>query len=180
MKPIVTGTPATSADAAMRLAVPMISRTLATWRSARYDEHFARRIDAEVLEEAREQPLAQRAIRRLHLHDEPALEARAQALLETGELARRAVARNDELLALGVERVEDVEQLFLRALLAGDELHVVEQQRVGLAIARAPTIDGALLQRRDQLVDEQLRGNARHATAMSPPPSRRRVRCRWR
>ena len=34
-----------------------------------------------------------RAIGRLHLHDETALEARPQALLETRELARRAIAR---------------------------------------------------------------------------------------
>ena len=151
----------------MRLAVPMISRTLIAGRLGEILEHRRRRLDAELAKIASVQSLAQGVIRRLHLNDEPTLESRAQALLEARQVARRTIARDDELLAVGVQRVEYVEQLFLRALFARDELHVVEQQRRCRAISRAPAVDGAFLKRADQLVDEELCGHARDRRSAS-------------
>ena len=118
-----------------------------------------------VREVARDELLAQRTVRRLDLDDEPALEPRAQPLLEVrrGRAERRVAREHDLLPGLG-QRVEDVEQLFLRALLAGDELHVVDEQRVGGAVARAPPLDRAVLERGDQLVDESLRADAGDAS----------------
>ena len=52
----------------------------------------------------------------------------------------------------------------------GDELHVVDEQRVGGAVPRAEPLDRPVLQRRDQLVDEELRAHARHASRRLAPP----------
>ena len=49
-------------------------------------------------------------------------------------LARRAIARNDDLFLFVMERVERVKKLFLRPLLAGHKLHVVHQKHVDRAI----------------------------------------------
>jgi len=116
----------------------------------------------DVLQVVREQLLAQRAVGSLHLDDQSALEAGAQALLQAVELSRRAVTGENELLPLAVQRVEDVKELLLGALFPGHELYVIDDQRVGAAIPHAPPIDGAVLQRRDQLVHELLRADARH------------------
>ena len=62
--------------------------------------------------------------------DDALAEARAQALLELLELARRPVGGDDDLLAGLVERVERVEELDLGLLLLGEELDVVDEQDV--------------------------------------------------
>src|SRR3954466_12962328 len=58
-----------------------------------------------------------------------------------------------------------MEQLFLRSLLLGNELYVVEQQRRRVAITLPPAFNIALLERGDQLVHEQLGRNARYSPA---------------
>ena len=45
--------------------------------------------------------------------------------------AGRAVAGDDDLAAVGVEIVETVEELFLRAAFIGEELDVVDEQQLG-------------------------------------------------
>ena len=67
---------------------------------------------------------------RLDVGDQAPLEARAQPLLEGRDFVRRGVAADDDLLGRVEERVEGVEELGLRALLAADELDVVDQQHV--------------------------------------------------
>ena len=47
----------------------------------------------------------------------------------------RRVGGEDDLLLRVVERVEGVEELLLGRVLSGDELHVVHQQHVELAVA---------------------------------------------
>ena len=69
-------------------------------------------------------------IGRLDVGDQAPLEARAQTLFEPRNLVRRAVAGEDDLLLRVVERVEGVEELVLRAFLAGEELDVVDEQDV--------------------------------------------------
>ena len=75
----------------------------------------------------------------------------------SGNVFRRAVAREDDLLARLVEVVERVEELFLRALLARDELDVVDQEQVDRAIARAELRRAVEANRVDELVGEALR-----------------------
>ena len=69
-------------------------------------------------------------VRELDVDDEPSLEAALEALREARNLARRDVGREDDLVALVIERVERVEELVLGRLLADDELNVVEQEKI--------------------------------------------------
>src|SRR4029079_15302700 len=89
-------------------------------------QHLRRRVHTEISQVSRIETFTQWPVRRLHCNDEATLEARSEPLLESGELARRTVARQHQLLAVGVQRVEDMEKLFLRPLFSGDELDVVE------------------------------------------------------
>ena len=69
---------------------------------------------------------------------------------------RRGVAADDDLLGRVEERVEGVEELGLRALLAADELDVVDQQHVDVAVALAEVEDALVAERVDHLVHEPL------------------------
>ena len=64
--------------------------------------------------------------------------------------------RQHDLLAVLVDRVERVEELFLRPLLVGDELDVVDEEQVDPAVAGPELVDLALLDRGDELVGELL------------------------
>ncbi len=93
---------------------------------------------------------------RLDVGRQAPLEARDQAGLELLDLAGAPVARQDDLLS-GLEQVvEGVEELLLDALLAGEELDVVEQHDVGVAVALAELDHPVLLQRLDEVVRELL------------------------
>ncbi len=87
-------------------------------------------------------------VRRLDVGDQAPFEPRAQALLERGDFVRRPVAAQHDLFLRVVERVERVEELGLRAFLAGHELDVVDQQDVDAAIALAEVQDAVVAQRR--------------------------------
>ncbi len=73
---------------------------------------------------------AQFDVGRLDVGHQPHRQAREQALLHPVERLRRAVGGEDQPLAFGQQRIDRVEQLFLRARLADDELDVVHQQQV--------------------------------------------------
>ena len=100
--------------------------------------------------------------------DQPPLEATPQALLEGHDLLWGPVARQDDLLAVLVDRVERVEELLLRALLVRDELDIVDQKDVDLAVAAAELVDPALLDAGDELVGELLAGRVGHLLAREP------------
>lgn len=57
-----------------------------------------------------------------------------------------AVAGQDHLLTAFQQAVEGVEKFFLRTLLAGQELHVVNEQCVQHPVAALELIDGVMLQ----------------------------------
>ena len=95
---------------------------------------------------------------RREIGDQAPFEPAAQSLLEGDDLLRRPVARQDDLLAVLVDRVERVEELLLRPLLVGDELDVVDEEEVDPSIACPELVDLALLDRGDELVGELLGG----------------------
>ena len=72
---------------------------------------------------------------RLHVGDQAPLEPAAHPLLEAAELLGRQVRGDDDLLVGVVQRVEGVEELLLGLLLALQELDVVDQQDVDVAVA---------------------------------------------
>ena len=72
----------------------------------------------------------------LDVGDEAPREARDEALFHPLELLRVLVARDDDLLVGLMERVERVEELFLRLRLRGEELDVVDEEQIAaLAVA---------------------------------------------
>src|SRR6187455_1391358 len=64
------------------------------------------------------------------------------------------------------ERVEGVEELLLRTLLAGEELHVVDQEHVRLAVALAELHQRRVLNSVDEVVRELLAGDIEHPRAL--------------
>jgi hypothetical protein len=68
--------------------------------------------------------------RRLDLNRQSPVETGYQTILQTGNVFRIGVTADDNLFLCLTQRVEDVEKLFLRSVLAVEELNVVEQQHV--------------------------------------------------
>src|SRR4051794_10140884 len=98
-------------------------------------------------------------IGRLDVRDEAPFEPAPEPFLERGDVARRPVARHDDLRAGLVERVEGVEELLLDALLVLEELDVVDHQDVVGAVALLEPLDALVAERVDEVVHE---GLARH------------------
>ena len=88
--------------------------------------------------------------------DESPLEPAAETFLEGEDRLRWPIAREDDLLAVLVDRVERVEELLLRPFLVGDELDVVDEEEVDPSIAGTELVDLALLDRGDEFVRELL------------------------
>ena len=99
---------------------------------------------------------ARGGVGRADVDQQPGLEALAQAVLELGHVARRAVGGQHQLAARLVQRVEGVEELLLGLDLALEELHVVDQQDVVAPVAVLEGVDVAGLQRLEELVGEAL------------------------
>ena len=165
---------------ASRFTAPMISRTLCTGLLGEVRAAAVRRrCGAGLVEEARE-TAARAASRSGATASAPRARPRtATAAASSSPVIsrRRAVAREDELLPVAVQRVEDVKQLFLRALLAGDELHVVDAAaRCRRAVARAPAIRPSLpaaprsARRRSAARARTRRAAGRRVAASSPLP----------
>jgi hypothetical protein len=104
-------------------------------------------------------------VRRGEVRDQTPLEAAPEPLLERQDRLRRPIRAQDDLLAVLVDRVECVEELFLGPLLVGDELDVVDEEQVDPAVAGPELVDLALLDRGDELVRELLAGGIHHPLA---------------
>ena len=102
-------------------------------------------------------------VRRLDVGDQPPLEPRAQPLLERRDLLRQRVGGHDDLLLRVVERVERVEELLLGRVLARDELDVVHQEHVELAVAALELVHALEAQGVDQVVQEPLGRQVEHS-----------------
>ena len=90
----------------------------------------------------------------LNVCGEAPLETGEQALFERGDILRRTVGRQDDLALRLVERIEGVEELLLRGLLAGDELNIVDEENVRLAVPLAEFLRRAVADRLDHFVRE--------------------------
>ena len=74
--------------------------------------------------------------------------------MQIGNFAQRAIAGQDDLLLVFVKRVEGMEKFFLRAFLAGQEMNVVNQQQINVAIFPAERDDLPLLESLNEFVGE--------------------------
>ena len=82
-----------------------------------------------------------------------------QPLLEPRELVRRPVRRDHDLTAGAVEMVERVEELGLRLFAFGEELDVVDEQDVDLAVLVAERVALSFADGLDELRHELLGGH---------------------
>ena len=94
----------------------------------------------------------------LDVGDEAGLEALTEPLLDRDERSRETVAREHELPPGLIQGVERVEELLLGAGLAGEELDVVDEQDVGVAVGVLEGVDRLGAQRADEVVGEGLGG----------------------
>ena len=104
-------------------------------------------------------------VRRLDVGDEAPLEPRPHPVLEAVELLGRQVGRDHDLLVRVVQRVEGVEELLHRLFLALQELDVVDEEHVDLAVAALERAGLALADRVDEVVGELLGVHVPHADA---------------
>ena len=130
-----TGARLRLANAVTRISAPSSSRIELVIRRGDELEHVRRR----------EQPLLRGLllqdrdpglqVGRLDVGEQAPLEPGPQPVLQRGQLLGRAVGGDDDLLVRVVQRVEGVEELLLRALAVLQELDVVDQQDVDVAVA---------------------------------------------
>ncbi len=99
---------------------------------------------------------------RLDIGSQTPLEAVAQAVLQRHQLLGRPVRGEHDLFVRVVQRIEGVEELLLRRLLARQELDVVDQQDVHVAVALAEGVALPVADRVDELVGELLRAHVPH------------------
>jgi len=95
----------------------------------------------------------------LDVGDQAPLETTAQAVLHLGQLFRRPVAGDHDLLHRFVQRVEGVEEFFLGPFFLGEELDVIHQQHIDIAELVAEAGHLVVAQRVDHLVGELLAGD---------------------
>jgi len=101
-------------------------------------------------------------IRRLDCHRQTPAQARLQARLEIVDFLGVTIARQDDLLLAFEQRVEGVEELLLRRVLAREELDVVDQQSIHVAKAALEIIHLLRAQRVDHRAHELLRTQIQH------------------
>ena len=99
----------------------------------------------------------------MQVHDQPALQARFDAVFQILDLARRAVGGNHDLFALIHQRVERVEELFLRRFLAGDELDIIDHQHLDGAEHFLEIHHGAFAQGLHEAIHELFSREIQHA-----------------
>ena len=103
---------------------------------------------------------------RLDVGDQAPLEPVAEPVLEGLEPLGRAVGGEHDLLVGVVEGVERVEELLLGLGLALQELDVVDQQHVDVAVAPLEAVLPVVADRVDELVGELLARDVAHAGAV--------------
>ncbi len=84
-------------------------------------------------------------LRRLDRHGETPRETRLEALVHAREVLGVSVAGDNQLLVSLDQRVESVEKLFLRSVLAGEELDVVDQKKIERMVVTLELVEGFLL-----------------------------------
>src|SRR5450755_2913364 len=95
-------------------------------------------------------------IRRRDIGNQTGLEAVAQAIFQSRNVARNLVRGEYDLMAIVMERVERVEEFFLRALATGQELNVIQDQRIHAPELLLEFAHSIAPQRTDELVHEDL------------------------
>ena len=150
------------AKAATRIRAPSSTRMLSVMlvaMNSRTSGGIQRRLPLGLLAEDGEAGLE---VGGLDVGDQAHLEPAAQAVLEGADGVGRPVGGQHDLAVGLVEVVEGVEELLLGLLLALDELDVVDEQHVDVAVAALEGVVGAGAHGVDELVEEGLGGDVAH------------------
>ena len=102
-------------------------------------------------------------IRRLDIRDETPLKAGLESILQRLDFTGRAVGGHDDLLTGLMKGIEGVEELLLRGGLAGDELNIVDEEHVAIAVLIPELVHGLTGEGVDHLVGEILALDVDHA-----------------
>src|SRR5216683_520043 len=95
-------------------------------------------------------------VRRCDIGDQTGLEAIAQPLFESRNIAWKLIRSQHDLMAVRVQRVESMKEFLLGALAAGQELDVVKYHCVDAAELVLELAHPVASQRADELVHENL------------------------
>ena len=128
-KSSVIGWPVKRALAMIRRSAPSSSRTFERMRLATKKATSSGKTTPRRLRLADQDGHAGLELRRLDRHRKAPAEARFQPLFQARDLLRISIRSHDDLRLAFEQRVEGVEELFLRAVLVGEELDVVDEQR---------------------------------------------------
>ena len=93
---------------------------------------------------------------RLNVRDQTPFEPGMKTFFEGRDFAGGQSAENDDLLVGVVECIESVKELFLRSFLAGDELDIVDEQNIVIAVTLSETEQLVVTDGADQVVGELL------------------------
>ena len=129
-------------------------------------ERLGRHLDLVALGLVAQDGQAGLQVGRLDVGDQAPLEAAPQALLERRDGVGHAVGGDDDLLVGAVQRVERVEELLLEALAVLQELDVVDQQDVDVAVAALEGVAGVGPDGVDELVEERLGRDVAHLVVL--------------
>ena len=121
-------------------------------------EHCVRRSLAHLLGFGAENGDAGFDVRGLYVHDQAAREPGLYPVFEQRERGYGPVGREDYLAVGHVQGVEGVEESFLGLFFAYEELDVVEQEKVGAAVAFSELVGRSPAYRLDVRVGELLGG----------------------
>ena len=93
----------------------------------------------------------------------PASKRRGEALVDVHQPLGVGVRRHDDVRLLGQQGFKRVEEFLLRAVFAGEELHIVDQQQVQRVVLGLQLIEGLALVVFDHVGDELLGVQVQHA-----------------
>ena len=91
---------------------------------------------------------------RVQIGDHSATETGPEPVLEPGKVGGRLVGRDDDLLARIDQRIEGMEELFLRVVLADQELQIVDHQDIDAAQLLLELDGGLVADRGNEAVHE--------------------------
>ena len=96
-------------------------------------------------------------IRRLDCHRQAPTKAGFQPLLNPLDLLGITITGEDHLLTTFQKRIKGVKELFLRAILVGEKLNIVNQERIHRPIKTLEVINGVELQSLHHVSNKPLR-----------------------
>src|SRR5207247_9855702 len=103
-----------------------------------------------------------REVSRLECSRKSPVKSRSRAVCQSCDFRGGPVAGQDDLFMPVEKRIECVKEFFLGTLLASEKLDIVNQKKIGLAITLPEFDQITVLDRIDELVDEEFARDIEH------------------